>query len=138
MATAMPVLSSSEGPNRHTTCVGLAATRLRRRFERPRPAPVCIAKVTPHHQQQCCVRSPLFRLSLAFCSQPIVTGTSVLGLKYKDGVMLAADTLGAYVPLSAPQLLWERARAALPMAHPPVAHCTAFFRPPHSQVRTAA
>ena len=26
--------------------------------------------------------------------QPIVTGTAVLGLKYKDGVMLAADTLG--------------------------------------------
>lgn len=26
--------------------------------------------------------------------QPIVTGTSVLGLVYKDGVMLAADTLG--------------------------------------------
>lgn len=29
-------------------------------------------------------------------SDPIVTGTSVLGVKYKDGVMLAADTLGAY------------------------------------------
>lgn len=27
--------------------------------------------------------------------QPIVTGTSVLGLKFKDGVMLAADCLGA-------------------------------------------
>ncbi len=26
--------------------------------------------------------------------QPIVTGTAVLGLKFKDGVMLAADTLG--------------------------------------------
>ena len=25
----------------------------------------------------------------------MVTGTSVLGLKYKDGVMLAADNLGA-------------------------------------------
>merc|ERR1711934_34168 len=28
--------------------------------------------------------------------QPIVTGTSVLGLKYKDGVMMCADTLGSY------------------------------------------
>ena len=28
--------------------------------------------------------------------QPIVTGTSVLALKYVDGVMLAADTLGSY------------------------------------------
>jgi 20S proteasome subunit beta 7 len=27
-------------------------------------------------------------------SQPIVTGTSVLGLVYKDGIMLTADTLG--------------------------------------------
>lgn len=27
---------------------------------------------------------------------PYVTGTSVLGIKYKDGVLLAADTLGAY------------------------------------------
>ena len=25
---------------------------------------------------------------------PIVTGTSVLGIKYKDGIMLSADTLG--------------------------------------------
>ena len=29
--------------------------------------------------------------------RPIVTGTSVLGLKYRDGVMLAADTLCSYV-----------------------------------------
>ncbi|PWN20917.1 putative PRE4-20S proteasome subunit [Microstroma glucosiphilum] len=29
-------------------------------------------------------------------SQPIVTGTSVLGLRYKDGVMMATDTLASY------------------------------------------
>jgi 20S proteasome subunit beta 7 len=29
-------------------------------------------------------------------SQPIVTGTTVIGMKYKDGVMLAADTLASY------------------------------------------
>lgn len=34
--------------------------------------------------------------------QPIVTGTSVLGLKYKDGVMLAADNLGTLLSLLAP------------------------------------
>ena len=28
--------------------------------------------------------------------QPYVTGTSVLGIRFKDGVMLAADTLGIY------------------------------------------
>jgi 20S proteasome subunit beta 7 len=27
---------------------------------------------------------------------PYVTGTSVLGIKYKDGVLVACDTLGAY------------------------------------------
>ncbi|CAM9173894.1 unnamed protein product [Choristocarpus tenellus] len=31
---------------------------------------------------------------------PIVTGSSVLGLKYKDGVMLAADTLASYGSLA--------------------------------------
>lgn len=32
--------------------------------------------------------------------QPIVTGTSVIGLKYKDGIMLAADNLASYGSLA--------------------------------------
>jgi len=32
--------------------------------------------------------------------QPIVTGTSVLGIKCKDGVVIAADTLGSYGSLA--------------------------------------
>ena len=32
--------------------------------------------------------------------QPIVTGTSVLAVKYKDGVMMACDTLGSYGTLA--------------------------------------
>jgi len=32
--------------------------------------------------------------------RPIVTGTTVLGIKYKDGVMLAADTLASYGSLA--------------------------------------
>ena len=32
---------------------------------------------------------------------PYVTGTSVLGVTYKDGVMIAADTLGKNEPDSA-------------------------------------
>ncbi|PVU97264.1 hypothetical protein BB561_000681 [Smittium simulii] len=32
--------------------------------------------------------------------QPIVTGTSVLGLKYKDGIMLAADCIASYGSLA--------------------------------------
>ena len=30
------------------------------------------------------------------CSRPMVTGTSVLGVTFADGVMLAADTLGMF------------------------------------------
>jgi 20S proteasome subunit beta 7 len=32
--------------------------------------------------------------------QPMTTGTSVFGIKYKDGVVLAADTLGSYGSLA--------------------------------------
>ncbi|KAG8805854.1 Proteasome subunit beta type-7, partial [Serendipita sp. 400] len=32
--------------------------------------------------------------------QPIVTGTSVIGLKYKGGIMLAADNLASYGSLA--------------------------------------
>ncbi|KAI9092094.1 nucleophile aminohydrolase [Phlyctochytrium arcticum] len=32
--------------------------------------------------------------------QPVVTGTSVLAIKYKDGIMLAADTLASYGSLA--------------------------------------
>lgn len=31
---------------------------------------------------------------------PAVTGTSVLGIKYKDGIMMATDTLASYGRLS--------------------------------------
>jgi hypothetical protein len=40
--------------------------------------------------------------------QPIVTGTGVLGLKFKDGVMLASDTLGI-AALCGLQRAWPRA-----------------------------
>jgi hypothetical protein len=33
------------------------------------------------------------------CRYPYVTGTSVLGITYKDGVLLASDTLGGQPPL---------------------------------------
>lgn len=35
-----------------------------------------------------------FTDAIQHTQQPIVTGTSVLGIKFKDGVMLAADNLG--------------------------------------------
>jgi 20S proteasome alpha/beta subunit len=31
--------------------------------------------------------------------QPVVTGASVLALKYKDGIMMAADNLGMNITL---------------------------------------
>lgn len=33
---------------------------------------------------------------LMHTQQPIITGTSVVALKYKDGIMMAADNMGAY------------------------------------------
>ncbi|RKP13927.1 nucleophile aminohydrolase [Piptocephalis cylindrospora] len=38
--------------------------------------------------------------SSPFYRQPLVTGTSVLGIKYKDGVMMAADCLASYGSLA--------------------------------------
>jgi len=43
----------------------------------------------PAGQQRSIPREPSTRTQ-----QPIVTGTGVLALKFKDGVMVAADTLG--------------------------------------------
>jgi 20S proteasome alpha/beta subunit len=33
-------------------------------------------------------------LTLLFIRNPLITGTSVLAFKYRDGVMMAADMLG--------------------------------------------
>ena len=41
--------------------------------------------------------SAFSHLKLVF-RQPIVTGTSVLAIKYKDGIMMAADNLGSSSP----------------------------------------
>lgn len=44
-------------------------------------------------------RCNIYRLEFFPCSSPIVTGTSVLAIKYKDGVMIASDTQGLYYTL---------------------------------------
>ena len=46
----------------------------------------------PAGQQRSIPREPSTRTQ-----QPIVTGTGVLAIKFKDGVMVAADTLGKCV-----------------------------------------
>jgi 20S proteasome alpha/beta subunit len=43
-------------------------------------------------------RSSNFLISNSALRQPIVTGTSVLAIKYKDGIMMAADNLGSLLP----------------------------------------
>lgn len=35
-----------------------------------------------------------FSAGIQHTQQPIVTGTSVLAIKFKDGIMMAADNLG--------------------------------------------
>lgn len=50
------------------------------------------------------------RKIITHTQSPIVTGTSVLGIVYSDGILLAADTLGKIAPtfLSAPScsIIW--------------------------------
>jgi 20S proteasome subunit beta 7 len=41
--------------------------------------------------------SMIFKRPLIAARQPIVTGTSVLAITYKDGIMMAADTLGSHL-----------------------------------------
>jgi 20S proteasome subunit beta 7 len=45
-------------------------------------------------------RKNIFGEPITRTQHPLVTGTSVIGLKYKDGVMLAADTLASYGSLA--------------------------------------
>lgn len=40
------------------------------------------------------------KFKLIFCRSPITTGTSVIGIKFKDGVIIAADVLGSYGSLA--------------------------------------
>lgn len=42
---------------------------------------------------------------------PVVTGTSVVGLKFKDGVVIAADNLGALAPPTSSTPLLTKPRA---------------------------
>ena len=63
-----------------------------------------------------------------------MTGTSVLGIKYAGGVMLAADTLGS---CSAPGKTPRARAASVPLL--PRARATALAAPrPLAQARTAA
>lgn len=57
--------------------------------------PFTFSSTHPHHLASSEAAEPTTRTQ-----QPIVTGTSVLGLRYKNGIMLASDTLASYGSLA--------------------------------------
>lgn len=52
------------------------------------------------HAQNKSSASDAFTDAVTHTQQPIVTGTSVIAIKYKDGVMMAADNLASYGSLA--------------------------------------
>ncbi|TEB22908.1 proteasome endopeptidase complex beta subunit [Coprinellus micaceus] len=54
----------------------------------------------PIHQRPSNTPRDAFSAGVQRTQQPIVTGTSVLALKYKDGIMMAADNLASYGSLA--------------------------------------
>jgi hypothetical protein len=59
------------------------------------PLPIGASRAEPvSHTQYVQLEQPRIIEWKLTTRQPLVTGTSVLGIKYKDGVMLAADNLG--------------------------------------------
>lgn len=83
--------SKALGPGVAGPELAVATSAILDRPPQPSPQnPLCGADsfmVDPH-----CINDP----SRQHTQYPYVTGTSVLGIKYKDGVLVACDTLGAY------------------------------------------
>eukprot|EP00878_Enallax_costatus_P001192 GHUV01001334.1.p1 GENE.GHUV01001334.1~~GHUV01001334.1.p1 ORF type:complete len:295 (+),score=67.89 GHUV01001334.1:220-1104(+) len=83
--------SKALGPGVAGPELAVATSAILDRPPQPSPQnPLCGADsfmVDPH-----CISDP----ARQHTQYPYVTGTSVLGFKYKDGVMVACDTLGAY------------------------------------------
>ena len=71
------------------------------------------------------IHAPPGAAAAQMTNRPITTGTSVLGIKYRDGVMLAANTLVSYGSLAkyknARRLLPVNARTLIGASGP--AHC---------------
>lgn len=60
-----------------------------------------IANATPYaYEEQLAAAAPASQFPKMNTQQPIITGTSVISLKFKDGVILAADNLGSYGSLA--------------------------------------
>ncbi|KAJ6510417.1 proteasome endopeptidase complex beta subunit [Mycena sanguinolenta] len=67
---------------------------------RPRNDALDLYNTFPMHQRPSNVAKDAFAAGIQHTQQPIVTGTSVLGIKFKDGVMMAADNLASYGSLA--------------------------------------
>ncbi|KZT38654.1 proteasome endopeptidase complex, beta subunit [Sistotremastrum suecicum HHB10207 ss-3] len=67
---------------------------------RPRNDTVDAYNTYPLHQRPDWRPKDSFADGIQRTQQPIVTGTSVLAIKYKDGIMMAADNLASYGSLA--------------------------------------
>ncbi|KII84727.1 hypothetical protein PLICRDRAFT_126612 [Plicaturopsis crispa FD-325 SS-3] len=67
---------------------------------RPRNDAVDVYGTYPIAQRLHAGPKDAFSAGVQHTQQPIVTGTSVLAIKYKDGIMLAADNLASYGSLA--------------------------------------
>ena len=84
-----PSAAAAQGPRRHTECVLCPLPSMLLSLAESLPGVYCFSDKTSLQLQE------RFTYVVLLRSTPYVTGTSVLGITYKDGVMLAADTLGA-------------------------------------------
>jgi len=67
---------------------------------RPRNEAVDVYNTFPVHARPKHGVKDAFQDAVQRTQQPVVTGTSVLALKYKDGIMMAADNLASYGSLA--------------------------------------
>ncbi|KAK7018601.1 proteasome subunit beta [Favolaschia claudopus] len=67
---------------------------------RPRNDAIDSYATFPIQQRPTHVPKDVFAAGIQHTQQPIVTGTSVLAIKFKDGVMMAADNLASYGSLA--------------------------------------
>ncbi|KAI0791340.1 proteasome endopeptidase complex beta subunit [Abortiporus biennis] len=67
---------------------------------RPRNDAQDLYNTYPLHQRPNNTPKDVFADGVQRTQQPIVTGTSILAILYKDGIMMAADTLASYGSLS--------------------------------------
>ena len=89
-----PTSAAAHGSSTRTTCVccfRCSSLRLCAHTRPNRPSRTSTPRLSPSLPL-----SHSLSLSLFCFRDPIVTGSSVVAIKYKDGIMMATDTLGAF------------------------------------------